>query len=380
MRLALITQDFPPKVGGIQTYSFELAKRFENKCDTFCVVAPKTKGTDESDRSFSFPVKRMASTGPLLGWLSLPFLPKEFRSKKIDTVFHTLWTTLPVSVYMKKRGIIDHIYLAAHGRELLFNPFSDESFLGRWYERYRRKMLSYVTHFFPVSDYTARLLEKNGIPKDKIKVVINGTDPQRFYPKEDELRQELKLSHKKILLTITRLVSRKGVDTVIKAMPEIMRSHPDVVYLIVGDGPHKVHLEQLVEEMELQQAVRFIGKIPYEELIRYYNLCDVFVMPSKTELPDVEGFGLVFLEANACGKPVIGSRSGGIPDAINHEQTGLLVDEQDHNELAKAVNRIFGNPEFAKELGQNGRERVIKEANWDQAALHILNKMAETSD
>ncbi len=377
MRLALITQDFPPKVGGIQTYSYELAKRFENECDTFCVVAPKTKDADECDRAFTFPVKRISSTEPLLGWLSIPFLPDYLRSQGIDTVFHTLWSTLPVSVYMKRRGIIEHIYLAAHGRELLFNPFRDNSFLWEWYERYRRKMLSYVDHFFPVSEYTAELLKKKGVPKENIKVVINGTDPQRFYPMEDDLRQELKVQHNKILLTTTRLVSRKGVDTVIKALPEIIKYHPDVVYLIVGEGDHKFHLEQLVEEMELQHVVRFIGKIPYEDLIRYYNTCDVFVMPSKTEHPDVEGFGLVFLEANACGKPVIGSMSGGIPDAINHEQTGLLVEEQNHDELAKAVNRLFGDPEFAKELGQKGRERVIKEANWDQAASHILNKIAE---
>lgn len=379
MRLALITQDFPPKVGGIQTYAMELAKRFENNCEVFFVVAPKTKAASRTDQSFSFPVKRIYSTEPLLGWLSFPVLPGYVKSQNIDTVFHTQWTSLPVSVFMKKLGIIQRIYLAVHGRELLLNPFGEHSFSGKLYARYRKKILKHVDHFFPVSDYTAELLMQEGINPEKIEVVINGTDPQRFYPTNDHLREELELQQKKVLLTTTRLVSRKGVDTVIKALPEIIKDYPDVVYLVVGEGEFKPQLKDLVENLDLREFVRFEGKVPYADLIKYYNTCDIFIMPSKTERPDVEGFGLVFLEANACEKPVIGSKSGGIPSAVIHEQTGLLVEEQNPHELAQAVKRLLNNPEFARELGKKGRNRVLKEANWDRAASKIMNKMAGIS-
>lgn len=379
MRIALITQDFPPKVGGIQTYAMELAKRFQDQCDTFCVVAPKNKAASDSDALFSFPVKRIPSSEPLLGWLSLPALPGYLKSEQIITVFHTQWMTLPVSVYMKKRGIIDNIFLAVHGREVLFNPFEKNTFFWKVYARYRNSMLSYVDHFFPVSNYTASLLTEEGIDPQKIEVVPNGTDPERFYPMDEHVREELQLQQKKILLTTTRLVSRKGVDTVIKALPEIIKEHPEIVYLVVGEGDFEPQLKELVNKLNLREFVRFIGKIPYDDLIKYYNSCDVFIMPSKTEIPDVEGFGLVFLEANACAKPVIGSKAGGIPDAVIHEQTGLLVEEQNPGELAQAVKRLLRNPEFARELGKKGRKRVLEEANWDRVASNILSKIANST-
>lgn len=377
MRLALITQDFPPKVGGIQTYAMELAKRFNNNCEAFCVVAPNTEDASKTDATFPFFVKRITSTEPLLGWLSLPVLPGYLKSQNINTVFHAQWTSLPVSVFMKKLGIIQYIFVAVHGRELLFNPLGKNTLFGKVYARYRNRMLSYVDHFFPVSNYTASLLTERGIDPQKIEVVPNGTDPEHFYPMDDNLREELGLQNKKILLTTTRLVSRKGVDTVIKALPEVIKEHPEVVYLVVGDGEFKPQLVELVEELRLQDYVRFEGKVPHEDLIKYYNTCDIFLMPSKTEIPDVEGFGLVFLEANACEKPVIGSKAGGIPDAVIHEQTGLLVEEQNPEELAQAVKRLLKNPEFARELGEKGRQRVLDVANWDRAASNILSKMGE---
>lgn len=375
MRLALITQDFIPKTGGIQTYAMELAKRFQSQCDLFYLIAPKIEGSYESDKYLSFKIKRIQSTEPFLGWKSLPSLPPLLKKNNIDTIFHTQWTTLPVSVYMKKMGIIKNIYLAAHGRELLFNPFGQHGFLSGLYTQYQKWLLKQVDHFFPVSNYTAQLLKEMGIDEEKTDVVINGTDPSIFYPLEDDFRSELHLEHKKILLTITRLVSRKGVNTVLKALPEIIKKHPNIFYLIAGEGEYESDLKQIADNLGLNEFVKFVGRIADDDLIRYYNVCDIFVMPAKTELPDVEGFGLVFLEANACGKPVLGSASGGIPDAILDEETGLLIEEQNPQALAGAVNRLLENPEWTRRLGKNGRKRIVNEANWDQTASTIMNIM-----
>ncbi len=212
-------------------------------------------------------------------------------------------------------------------------------------------------------------------------VFNNGTDPNIFYPKDvRNLKQKLGLGKNKILLTITRLVRRKGIDRVIKALSNVVEKHPDLVYMIVGDGPEKEYLNGLVSQNKLEKYVYFRGKVPYSELNDYYNLCDVFVMPSRTIEPDVEGFGIVFLEAGACSKPVIGTFSGGIPDAIAHGKTGLLVEETDINQLSEAILRLFDDEELAARLGKEGRKRILEKSNWDVIAEKMFLKISELND
>lgn len=374
MRLALITQDFTPAVGGIETYSLELAKRFYQWSDYFCVIAPRNEGAVEKDQQLEFDVWRVKTKNSLLGWAALLSIPQRIHANKIDSVFHTQWMTLPVSVFMKKTGIIKNIYVAAHAREL-FNPFPKNSFTARLYHWYKLQMFKHVDRFFPVSDYTKGLLRNDGIPDEKIEIVINGTNPDFFKPEQPDnsIVKELGLTDKKVLLTITRLVSRKGIDTVLRAMPGIVHEFPDVKYVVVGEGPQGQELKKITSELGLEKHVIFAGKVPYDRIVDYYNLCDIFIMPSKTEIPDVEGFGIVFLEANACAKPVIGSKSGGIPSAVLDNQTGLLVKEGSISELEAATIKLLKDSELAEQLGQNGRKRVLEQANWDASARRIFS-------
>jgi phosphatidylinositol alpha-1,6-mannosyltransferase len=215
------------------------------------------------------------------------------------------------------------------------------------------------------------------VPAGRIQVIHNGTDPARFYPTDASvLRHDLGLSDRKVLLTISRLVPRKGIDTVLRSLPQIAQSVPNVYYLIGGDGPDRARLEALVEQLGVAHRVRFLGKIPYDDLVRYYNMADVFVMPSRENMPFVEGFGIVFLEANACGKPVVGARSGGIPDAVLNGKTGLLVEPDDEVELAQALIRLLTDEYLAAQLGQQGQQRVVQEANWDRVAERLYNRIA----
>lgn len=361
----MITQDFPPETGGIQTYSVSHAKNLAEKCEWFGVVCPNKKNAASIDNDLKFPVFRLKTRNDLL-ILSLYIHLKPLLARyRIEAVFHTQWQTAAASIRAKKRGLVEKVFAAAHVRELLFNPYQSIPVLGKLFANYRNRTLKIIDHFYPVSNYTANILSGLGVDKSKITVVINGTDPEQFYPADaTSLKSKLGLENKKILLTITRLVPRKGIDTVIESLKKVEAVIPDIHYLIVGDGEDKYRLEKLATESGLSEKVTFTGKIPYSELKSYYNIGDLFVMPSHTQEPDVEGFGIVFLEANACGLPVIGSDSGGIPSAIIDGHTGYIIPEGDVHLLADRIISLFKNPALSSAIGRNGREWVLREANW----------------
>ena len=184
-----------------------------------------------------------------------------------------------------------------------------------------------------------------------------------------------------MLLTVGNLVERKGHDTVLKALPAILRSIPDVTYLIIGDGPFRPNLERLAESLGVRGSVVFAGRVEAGILPECLAICDVFVMTSRARLDqfDVEGFGLVYLEANACGKPVIGGRSGGIVDAVEHESTGLLVDPVDEKDVAHAVVRLLKDRDLARKLGEQGMQRVRREFTWQHMVERVRTVLADVS-
>jgi phosphatidylinositol alpha-1,6-mannosyltransferase len=187
------------------------------------------------------------------------------------------------------------------------------------------------------------------------------------------VRKRYGLENKKCILMVGRLVERKGCDTVINALPTVLRSVPDAHFLVAGMGPMQDKLSAHVENLKLQDSVTFAGFIPDEELAAYYQACDVFVMISRElrESGDIEGFGIVYLEANLQGKPVVAGRSGGVPDAVVHGETGLLVDPNDTQEVAFAIIRILKDASLAQLLGENGKRRVLKDFTIEKAAISV---------
>jgi len=392
MRLLLVTQDFPPNTGGIETYSMELAKRFVESSEDFAVMAPSHHDAPQLDENLPFPVYRIPVKNSLLP-LAAPFPVMYYMLKKtlaapfpvmyymlktrFDTALHAQWQTSGSSIFSRKLGYPKHIYVAAHARELLISPFNgDSGWISQKLHNRRKKMFSKIDGFFPVSNYTASLLHKEGIPKQKTNVVGNGTDPAVFKPIDTrDLAEQLNVQNKKVILSICRLVPRKGLDLVIKAVAELVKKRKDIVYLIGGTGPDDKKLQSLVSEYELENHVRFLGRIPDHKMAAYYSLGDVFVMPARNEPPDVEGFGIVFLEANSCGTPVIGSKTGGIPDAVVHGETGFLIDNNNLVQLINYLEELLSNPELARSMGAKGRERILQKATWDHVADSILSKM-----
>jgi phosphatidylinositol alpha-1,6-mannosyltransferase len=379
MKLAFITQDFPPDIGGIQTYSFEIASRIHDKFDDFILIAPDKNNAPRIDARLPFEIHRVPTRNSLLGLRGIPSVLPLLKKREIDHCFHAQWQTLGIAYAAKKAGIVRWSGVAAHAREFFFNPFEGMGPAEKLYEQYKRKMLRQADFFFPVSSYTSEILTDYGVPIDSIEVVINGTNPDLFYPiSANSIRQKYGFGkQRKILATITRLIERKAVDTVLRAVALLKDEMPDLHYIIVGEGPYGARLKKLAAELEVKQRVTFTGRVPYDKVNEYYNLCDLYVMPSKKMLPEIEAFGIAYLEANACQKPVIGSRTGGVSDAVIDGETGLLVEERNPEELATAIKRILTDEELRKRLGEQGRKRVENEANW-QAVSDKLFSLIQT--
>ena len=182
-----------------------------------------------------------------------------------------------------------------------------------------------------------------------------------------DIIQRYGLKGRRIILSVNRLVERKGNDNVIRALALIKEKVPDVIYLIAGDGPYKKRLDTVAVEQGIRDNVIFINSVKNDDdIIKLYNVCDVFVMLSREikEKGDAEGFGIAFLEANSAGKPVVGGNSGGIADAVVHGATGLLVDPLDIKKIADAITLLLIDTAYAKRLGMEGRKRVAQEFDY----------------
>jgi len=203
-------------------------------------------------------------------------------------------------------------------------------------------------------DTVVRLM---GVAPEKIALIPNGVDLSRFCarPRRPDLVARYGLEGRRVLLTVGRLSERKGMDRVIASLPALRAKLPDLVYLMVGDGPHRSALEAQAASLGVADCVVFAGAVPPEELVDHYALADLFIMANR-ELPngDTEGFGLVFLEANACGIPVIAGRAGGSVDAVTDGVNGLMVDGQDSAGIETAVLRLFGDTALRDGLVREG--------------------------
>lgn len=377
MNILVVTQDFPPDIGGIQTYSWEMARRLTDRVTDLRLVAPMHPEANAFDQQAPFPVTRVAGRPDFLPITALSAVVRKARQSHPDIAFHTQWQTVGASILARKiTGWPSRIACAAHGRELLFNPLPEKLSLNSIYDRLRRWIVSHVDAFFPVSHYTADLLLELGAPRNRIHVVPNGTDPDRFHPGGGEtIRRNLNLARHPLLLTVGRVVRRKGIDTVLRALPTITAQIPNLTYLIAGTGPDRARLEQIAQQLDILDSVRFLGRVAHEDLAAYYSAADLFVMPARESRPDVEGFGLVFLEANACGTPVVGARTGGIPDAVVDRVTGMLIPPNSPNALATAIIRLMDEPDELAQLGAQGRKRVLETANWDHVANELMRHL-----
>lgn len=223
--------------------------------------------------------------------------------------------------------------------------------------RKRKQFLLAADKIIAVSSFTCDAMSALGVPPESMALIQNGVDIDSFTPGERDvaLMARHDLAGKQIVLTVGRLVPRKGIDMAVRSMQQVIALRPNVRYLIIGDGEMREEIAQLVRDEGLQDHIVLVGKVTDDELLRYLRLCDLFLMPNRT-MPDgdTEGFGLVFREANACKKPVIGGRAGGVVEAVSDGISGLLVDGSNIEEIASAVERILGDRALADRLSEGG--------------------------
>jgi len=236
---------------------------------------------------------------------------------------------------------------------------------------------------FTISRFTKDMLVKSGVKLSKIFIFNNGVDlnewNKRDPNKEKEIEKTHNLKEKKVIITVSNLGERKGHDMVLKALPEVIKVIPNLIYFIVGTGSTRGSLEELVKSLGLDNYVKFLGYTPKKYLPSYYHLSDLFIMPNREVGSSVEGFGIVFIEANACKKPVIAGRSGGALDAVVDGKTGLLVNPEDRIDIAKALIKLLSNEKLAKQMGEAGYNRVKKELTWDRIVLKMADVLKNLS-
>jgi phosphatidylinositol alpha-1,6-mannosyltransferase len=241
--------------------------------------------------------------------------------------------------------------------------------------RRRRRALGLADGIVAVSRFTRdTLVERFGVPPDKIALISNGVDPEKFSvrPRRPDLVARHGLGGKQILLTVGRLYARKGMDRVIESLLLLQQAFPDLVYLVVGEGPYREDLVNLASSLGVADRLILAGEVSDNELADYYALGDLFIMANRT-LPDgdTEGFGLVFLEANACGVPVIAGRDGGSPDAVSDGVNGLVIDGNDPAAIAGAVQRILSDSALREALRDRGLE-TARDVRWDRKVAQFL--------
>ncbi|MBS3766475.1 glycosyltransferase family 4 protein [Candidatus Bipolaricaulota bacterium] len=373
-RILLLTAEFPPQIGGIATLTSQLAGKLHEREYNGREVEVHVVTSVGKERNFPFPVTR---TPDFLNWKLLKIFPLLLATfwiclkERPDKLLLGKWTHEAFVAYPLYAVFRIPYVTLVHGSEIL--KFKKQA-AGRFI---LRKLLERGEKVVPVSNYTRDLLIQLGIPEENLVVVNNGLDLDDYDLDldADECKKEIGVEGKTVLLTVSRLVERKGHDHVLRALAEIKDDHPDIVYLIAGDGSYRKELERQVDELNLEEYVRVLGFVKGGYLDIIYNASDIFVMPNRMaeDGNDVEGFGISFLEANLFGLPVIGGRSGGAVDAIEDGETGFLVNPEDVEEIKRKLVELIQDEKLRVTLGNQGRKRVINKMNSEVQA----DKLAE---
>jgi phosphatidylinositol alpha-1,6-mannosyltransferase len=363
----LVTNDFPPRVGGIQRTLEALCKAMPPGRVT--VLAPSWEGASDYDAAAAFSVVRHPTD---FAWPTASFassLDGLIRETGAEVVlFGDAFPLAALGPRLADRGT--PYLVAAHGFDYWLSVVPGAHAL----IRYATSRASHV----PVmcSEFIARTVRTAVRPEVPVSVLYPGADIDAFRPdlQTADLRERHRIGQRPLVVCVSRLVTRKGQDVLIRGMREIQRRVPGAALLIVGAGPYERRLRELADEAP-GDSVFFAGQASEEDLPRYYAVGDVFAMPCRTRLGglEVEGWGNVFIEAAACGKPVVVGDSGGARESLVDGVTGLLVDGKRVGEVAAAVSDLLGDPDRAKRMGEAGRRRVELHHDWPAIAAKLAS-------
>ena len=374
-RVLLVTNDFPPRPGGIQSYLGEFAGRLAGAgSHSVLVYAPEWKGADAFDDSAKAAGYRVVRHP---GTLMLPGPAVDARMRRligehgIDTVWFGAAAPLALLAPRARLAGASRVLASTHGHEVGWSMLP----VARSVLRRIGDGTDVVTF---VSRYTRSRFASAFGPAARLEYLPPGVDTDRFRPDpaaRAELRGRYKLGERPTAVCLSRLVPRKGQDALIKALPSIRRRVDGAALVIVGGGPYLDTLRKLATDRGVAEHVTFTGGVQAAELPAHHAMADVFAMPCRTRGAgmDVEGLGIVYLEASATGVPVIAGLSGGAPETVRHNKTGLVVDGRSVDEVAEAVAELLADRDRAAAMGAAGREWVTSQWRWDTLAARLAD-------
>lgn len=361
----LASVDFPPHTDGVSTIAGELARKISARRPEVYILGPSDQGDRAMDRQshyqavrvpgYDWGYARMLPFAPAMIWLIL--------TKGIRRVYALNIAYGGVIAWLLSYPFKLKYVLFAYGYE--FEKVRSSAFVKKWYQTMYERSEKVIC----CSEEVRKRLLDFGVSEEKAELIYPAVDLNRYQPgiPQAYFVEQHALAGKRIILTVGRLVERKGHDQVLRALKSLTGKYPEILYCISGKGGFESRLKELVSELGLEKHVRFMGRVSDDELRDLYNLCEFFIMPSREIESNghIEGFGIVFLEANAFGKPVIGGQSGGVAEAVQDGVSGLLADPNSPEDIALKMETLLSKPDYAKQLGQQGLERLRNRFHWD---------------
>ena len=366
----VITWNYPPRRGGIENLLHNLCRGLKEKHRVFVITSfAKALHPVEQD-TFCAPLGGLIPFAFYALWRGAMVLARE---PQIHIVFGGSALVTPLVLILarlfRRRAVV-----LTHGLDVIHRNFFYQLFCVRWLKLCDRVVAN--------SHCTATLAQSKAVAQERIVVIPPGIHAERFGVSTDVLATKLRwnVEGKKIILFVGRLAKRKGIKEFIEnSLVDIVQEIPETVFLIIGDNPTEslAHHDNVVGEineevsrLRLQNQVRLLGALSDEEVIKLYHACDVVVLPGREIDGDVEGFGIVALEAATAGKPVVATRVGGIQDAIEDGKSGILVDPGDYRGLKQVITGLLRNSENCSSLGQYGRCHTKREFSWN----HVVSR------
>ncbi|MFB7878946.1 MULTISPECIES: glycosyltransferase family 4 protein [unclassified Nocardia] len=368
-RTLLVTNDFPPRPGGIQSYLQALTNQLPP--EDLVVYAPRWRG--DSHEKFDAAQKFRVVRHPTTLMLPTPAVVRRasalLREHECDTVWFGAAAPLAVMSPMLRRAGAERILASTHGHEVGWSMLPG----ARQVLRSIGENTDVVTY---VSKYTRGRFASAFGPRAALEYLPPGVDPAEFRPDpaaRAELRARYGLGERPTVLCLSRLVPRKGQDMLIVAMTEIRKRVDGAVLVIAGGGPYEERLRGLAEALGVGDSVVFTGRVPSGELAAHHTIADVFAMPCRTRGAglDVEGLGIVFLEASATGVPVVAGDSGGAPETVREGETGTVVPGRSVQRIADALVELLTDRDRAAAMGAAGRDWVQRNWHWDRQGARL---------
>lgn len=372
----IIGIDFKPNTGGIAELTHNLAVSVQSTGIHVVVLSTKKDDSAVFDSSQPYDVIRDDLDPPYkryrrnryLAWL----VRKHIISIQPDAIMCNTYDRISSIVQRVSRSERIPFFVYVHGLDVALKRKLR-------HRKTKERVLRRADGVIANSKNTRDLAITGGSRQDRTHVVTPGvfnTATESHSKNRTELPEKVRgASH--VLLSVGRLIQRKGFDTVIHALPSIQEKYPGVVYVLIGDGPDRARLETLGISNACGDSVIFLGTVDESMKNECYRTADVFVMPNRNMANgDMEGFGIVFLEANLFGKPVIGGNAGGVPDSIEHGRSGFLVHPDNVEDFSRRVVELFSQPEVAKKMGVYGRQRAIEQFDWSTRGRIVAEILA----